>query len=290
LAIIQGVGYPQPNLSHFRSIEIWDTASRSDEYLGDGWLSRTFRRAPVPAGFAADGVIIGSQDLGPLSGGARAIALADQERFLRQARLATDKGTATNAAMAHVLKVEADIAQAAERFAAAKPYPFHVEFPKGPVGQAIKLAADVVAGNAGVAALRLSLAGFDTHHNQPATHANLLRMLAEGLVAFKAALEEIGAWDKTLIMTYAEFGRRPKENQSNGTDHGTANVHFALGGGVRGGFYGEAPTLTRLDGDGNLGFAIDYRRFYATALERWWGVDAGAVVGRGFAPMDFIAA
>lgn len=289
LAIVQGVGYPQPNLSHFRSIEIWDSASRSDEYLDQGWLTRTFRRAPVPERFAADGVVIGSEDLGPLAGGARAIALADEQRFLRQARLAKATGTSRNPALAHLLKVESDIATAAARFGAAPSHPFRTGFPKGPVGEAIRMGADIVAGNAGVAVLRLTLAGFDTHHNQPGTHASLLGQMADGLVALKAALEEIDAWERTLVMTYAEFGRRPRENQSSGTDHGTSNVHFALGGKVRGGLYGEAPNLTRLDGDGNLGFAIDYRRLYATALERWWGVDAAGVVGRGFAPMDFIA-
>ena len=98
LAVLQGVGYPSPNLSHFRSIEIWDTASRSEEYLQDGWLTRAFSSIPTPRSFAADGVIIGSPDLGPLAGGGtRAIALANTEQFLRQARLA-----ATEIGRAHV--------------------------------------------------------------------------------------------------------------------------------------------------------------------------------------------
>ena len=89
LAIVQGVGYPSPNLSHFRSIEIWDTASRSEEYLTDGWLARAFASAPVPKSFAADGVVVGAAELGPLAGGgARAVALANTEQFLRQAKLA----------------------------------------------------------------------------------------------------------------------------------------------------------------------------------------------------------
>jgi len=289
LAIVQGLGYPQPNLSHFRSIEIWETASRSDQYLDDGWLTRAFRRSPVPASFAADGVVIGSHDAGPLAGGARAIALADRERFLRQARLATDEGSTANPALAHVLKVEADVAHAAAKLSGSTPYAFRTQFPAGPVGDAIHTAADIVASRAGVAVIRLSLPGFDTHHGQPGTQANLLGQLAAGLVALKSALEELDAWNDALVMTYAEFGRRPRENQSNGTDHGTASVHFALGGRVRGGFYGEAPRLDRLDGDGNLGFAVDFRRLYATVLARWWCVDAEPVVGRGFTPLDFIA-
>ena len=95
LAVLQGVGYPEPNLSHFRSIEIWDTASRSDEYLQDGWLARTFAVEPPPREFAADGVVVGSNDLGPLAGtGARVVALANTEAFLRRARLASRRSAA----------------------------------------------------------------------------------------------------------------------------------------------------------------------------------------------------
>ncbi len=92
LAVVEGLGYPEPNLSHFRSIEIWDTASRSDEYLDDGWLTRLFARHPSPAGYAADGVVVGASDLGPLAGaGARTLALANPEQFLRSAKLARSR-------------------------------------------------------------------------------------------------------------------------------------------------------------------------------------------------------
>ena len=90
------------------------------------------------------------------------------------------------------------------------------------------------------------------------------------------------------MLTYAEFGRRPKENQSNGTDHGTANVHFALGGAVRGGVYGEPPDLARLDGSGNMQFNVDYRSLYATVLERWWQVESREALGGRFAPVGFV--
>src|SRR5437763_1034550 len=128
LAVLQGVGYPEPNLSHFRSIEIWDTASSSEQYLQDGWLTRSFSAAPVPRNFVADGVIIGSPDLGPLAGGGtRAIALTNTEQFLRQARLATPEGQSRNKALQHILKVEADIMQAASHLTADKT--FATEFP-----------------------------------------------------------------------------------------------------------------------------------------------------------------
>ncbi|MGC3965549.1 MAG: hypothetical protein QM803_20110 [Rhodocyclaceae bacterium] len=113
LAIIQGVGYPQPNLSHFRSIEIWDTASRSDQYLSAGWLTRLFRDNPLPARYAADALVLGSADLGPVAGGARAIALDNPGQFNKQAKLVQAMAGQGDNALGHVLKVESDIATAA---------------------------------------------------------------------------------------------------------------------------------------------------------------------------------
>jgi uncharacterized protein (DUF1501 family) len=289
LAVLEGVGYPSPNLSHFRSIEIWDTASRSEEYLQEGWLTRTFAAAPTPQSFAADGVIIGSPDLGPLAGGGtRAIALASTEQFLRQARLAAAEGQARNKALAHILKVEADIMQAASHLNAD--YAFRTEFPQSGFGNAIRTACQIVANRAGVAVVRVTHSGFDTHSGQPGTQARLLGELASGIVAFRSALDELGKWNDTLLLTYAEFGRRPKENLSNGTDHGTASAHFALGGRVAGGLYGEQPSLERLSGDGNTGYAIDFRSVYATALERWWGVPSAGPLGGKFALLPILRA
>jgi uncharacterized protein (DUF1501 family) len=289
LAVLQGVGYPRPNLSHFRSIEIWDTASASDEYLQDGWLARTFAQASAPKSFAADGVVIGSQDLGPLAGGsARTVALANTEAFVRQARLAAAEGRARNRALAHILKVEADVLQAAAGLGA--PTALATSFATNPFGNAIRTACKVIANPSGVAIVRVSLNGFDTHSAQAPTQARLLGELAEGLVALKSALVELGRWNETLVLTYAEFGRRPKENLSAGTDHGTANVHFAIGGRVAGGFYGEAPALTKLGGDGNVSFAVDFRSVYATVLDDWWGVPSASVLGGRFAPVSFVEA
>jgi uncharacterized protein (DUF1501 family) len=137
--------------------------------------------------------------------------------------------------------------------------------------------------------VRLSLNGFDTHRNQPVLHANLLRHLAEGLAALRSALVELERWNSTLVLTYAEFGRRAQENGSNGTDHGTASVHFALGGRVKGGFLGSAPRLDRLDG-GNLVHAVDFRSLYATALERWWDVPSAGPLGGRFPTLDLVRA
>lgn len=289
VAIVQGVGYPEPNLSHFRSIEIWDTASDSDETLSDGWIARAFALKPPPSAFAADGVVVGSAEAGPLEGvGPRVITLSNTRQFLRQAQLAEPEGRSPNPALAHILKVENDIVQAAQGLGSS--YDFRTVFPSGAFGNAVKTACQAVAGKGGVAVVKLSLNGFDTHSNQPGTQERLLKDLAEGLVALRGALGELNRWDSSLVMTYAEFGRRPRENQSNGTDHGTANAHFLLGGGVRGGLLGASPRLDRLDGNGNLAFAVDFRSVYATVLERWWGLQSRDVLQARFEALDVVRA
>ena len=299
LAIVQGVGYPQPNLSHFRSIEIWDTASQSTQYLESGWLTRAFNERSVPKQFAAEGAIIGSQEMGPLIGGARAVAIADTARFIQQAQqagFAMQSQSMGNAALAHLLKTENDIVQAATQLNGR--YTFKTEFPRGAFGDAVKTAMQVLAAgfdpatqrmrSGHVAALRLTLNGFDTHQNQLGTHANLLKQLAEGMVALKSALQELNTWNNTLVMTYAEFGRRPKENMSNGTDHGTVAPHFVMGGRVQGGLYGKAPALDQLDGSGNLSYAVDFRNLYSTVLSQWWGINATPVLQGKFEPVGFL--
>ncbi len=290
LALVQNVGYPQPNLSHFRSIEIWDTASASSEYLNAGWLTRSFSASPLPAGSAADGVVVGGAELGPLVGvSSRAVTLVNPEQFLRQSRLAAPATAASaNPALAHVLRVEQAVSGAASRLRADRS--FSTVFPNGAFGNAVRTAAQVAAANAGVPVIKLSLNGFDTHVGQSARQARLLKDLAEGLVALKSALVELGQWDSTLVMSYAEFGRRPQQNQSGGTDHGTASVHFVTGGRVRGGFYGGAPDFTRLDSAGNVQHDVDFRALYATVLERWWGMDATGILRGRYAPLDLIRA
>jgi len=289
LAVVQGVGYPDPNLSHFRSIEIWDTASRSNEYLDEGWLARAFERSPCPASYAADGVVVGTGGMGPLAGrSVRSIALASPEQFVRNARLARPEPARAgrNAALAHILRVENEVLASAERLHAGRA--FATQFPQGPFGYAAGTAAQLAANPAGIAVVRLSLGSFDTHANQQGVHANLLRQLGEGLASLRSALVEIGRWDSTLVATYAEFGRRPRENDSGGTDHGTASAHFVLGGAVRGGLYGAPPALDRLDGNGNPPHAVDFRAYYATVLERWWNIDSRDVLGGRFRPLELV--
>ncbi|MGI4862273.1 MAG: DUF1501 domain-containing protein [Janthinobacterium lividum] len=294
LAIVQGVSYPSPNLSHFRSIEIWDTASAADEYLRAGWLSRAFAQRPVPPGFAADAVVIGSAEMGPLGNGARAIALVNPAQFMRDAHLTRPVNVqGENPEMAHILDVQRDITRAADRLRpAGAQVLLKTTFPAGQFGNAVKTAMQVVSAadgrnaaqpsGAGVPVLKITLNGFDTHHDQPGQQEALLRQFAEGMAAMRGALTEMNRWDSTLIMTYAEFGRRARENDSRGTDHGTVAPHFIAGGAVAGGLYGVPPALGQLDGNGNLPPGVDFRSLYATVLDHWWGVDSRLVLNQRF--------
>lgn len=289
LAAVTGVGYPNPNLSHFRSIEIWDTASNSSDYLPDGWLARAFAAVAPPRSFVADGIAVGGGDLGPLANGRRALSIQSTDAFLRQARLADANdanGRAKNEALQHILRLESEVQSAAlnldPKVTLASAFPNHA------FGQQAKTAMQVIAASPGVAAVRISLGSFDTHQGQAGTQQALLRQVGEGIDAIKRACIELGRWGDTAIVTYCEFGRRARENQSAGTDHGTANTHFVIGGAVKGGLYGEHPSLTDLTGDGNLRFATDYRSIYHTILSQWWGFSAAqsaAVLGGRYATL-----
>jgi uncharacterized protein (DUF1501 family) len=287
LAIVQGVSYPQPNLSHFRATQIWDTGSRSDQYLQDGWLARAFRAQSAPAKFAADAVVIGSAEMGPFANGA--LALVNPAEFESQPRFTM---TVTPKELAPVPDVKTDIAKAAGQLA------LRTQFPDGAFGASIKTAmhllaathtpADAPQAGQGVMVIRLTLNGFDTNQNQPRQQAALLGQLSEGFVAMRAALTELGRWNETLVMTYAEFGRRPRENLNNGTDHGTVAPHFMMGGRVNGGLHGVAPELARLDGNGNLPLGVDFRQLYATVLGPWWGMDCAAILGQKFETLPLL--
>lgn len=290
LAVLLGLGYPQPNLSHFRSIEIWETGSRSNEYLDEGWVARAMDSGLREHNrFTTEGVAIGNAGLGALTG-ARAVALTQPESFINQSRLARPAAGTGNAALRHVLRVEGDVLQAAEglRGSAAM---LATEFPNHGFGQAMKAVCHIVAGQkgkGGVPVFHVSLGSFDTHQGQPNIHANLLKQLAEGLAALRAGLVEAGAWERTLVLSYSEFGRRARQNQSNGTDHGSAAAHFALGGAVRGGPLGRQPSLEQLDGTGNLVHTADFRQVYATVAARWWGINPEPVVRGRFDTIDFL--
>ncbi len=276
LAIVQGIGYPYPNRSHFRSIEIWDTASASSQTLTEGWMAQAFANVPRPAGRNIDAVVVDTNALPATGGDLRTIVMQDAENFIQQARTMRD-GTAappSNPALAHVMKVRGEIHAAsaglADRMRGA-PAPAQ-EYAVDPFSRQLALATRILMAKVPVVAIKVALGGFDTHARQLEPHDRLLGLLGEGLALFRRNLVAAGLWKDVLVMTYSEFGRRVMPNASGGTDHGAAAPHFMMGGLVTGGLHGAYPSLADLQ-DGDLKHTVDFRDVFATVARRWWGLN-----------------
>ncbi|WP_372365454.1 DUF1501 domain-containing protein [Candidatus Uabimicrobium sp. HlEnr_7] len=274
LAVICGVGYPEPNRSHFRSIEIWETGSDSNDYLQDGWVARLFEdNAGVD--LLADGIILGNNEGGPLAGlNMRNIFMRNPKQFFQEAKKLRELQAKTNNnALKHLLKVQQDIHSAAQDLEkkVLSNSSAGTSFPPTEIGKQLQIAANIIASDTPVAVIKVSHGGFDTHSGQRNKHDRLLQQLSSGLHAFRNALIQKNKWNDTLVMTYSEFGRRAYENGSKGTDHGTAAPHFMMGGKVRGGIYGKQPALDNLR-KGDLVYHVDYRSMYATVANKWWNV------------------
>ena len=277
LAIVQGVGYPDPNRSHFRSIEIWDTASASSQTLSEGWIAQAFRGTSLPKGVGVDSIVVDTNALPSTGPELRTIVMQDAENFLRQAEALKDPGVAEaggNVALRHLLAVRQEINAAAkglsDRLRAAPP-PAEAFSPDLLLGRQFDLATRVVTARVPVVAIKTALGGFDTHANQVPTQDRLLAVLATGLATLRRNLIAAGQWNDIVVVTYSEFGRRAQQNASGGTDHGTAAPMFVMGGGVRGGLHGAYPSLSNLE-DGDLRYAVDFRSVFATVAQGCWGL------------------
>jgi uncharacterized protein (DUF1501 family) len=276
LAIVQGVGYPSPNRSHFRSIEIWDTASSSTQTLSEGWVARAFEHSIRPKDAGVDSIVIDTNSLPVMGPELRTIVMQDAENFLRQAQAMKDNPLVNdggNRALRHLLAVRREVNAAAAslsdklRAASAPAEPYVQE---GPLGRELDLATRIITAQVPVVAVKIALGGFDTHANQAPTHERLLGLLANGLATFRRNMIAAGRWDDVLVLTYSEFGRRAKQNASGGTDHGAAAPQFVMGGKVKGGLHGVYPSLTDLQ-DGDLRHTVDFRDVYSTVARNWWG-------------------
>lgn len=268
LGWVHGLGYEEPNRSHFESIEIWDSASADTSRLYDGWVAQCFPEYEL-GGIAVD------TNLGPLYGeNFSALSISDPHRFVDQGRgikaaYNMDKG---NSALQHVLKVQSEVDIMADSLSAyLNDVPRErVAFVNNNLERSLKSVYTLIASGINVPAYKVTLGNFDTHVAQAEKHDNLLEKLANGLMKFRTNLQHVGMWDEVVVMTYSEFGRRVNENGSKGTDHGTAAPHLVLGGKVKGGLYGEHPSLTELDERGDQYHTTDFRDLYATIKQDWW--------------------
>jgi len=285
MAVVLGLGYEHPNRSHFRGIEIWDTASRPDEILTTGWLVKAATRLQSVSRYSATGGVIGT-NAGPLSGpGANTVSFDNSQQFLnRAAEVQRPRQVSGNAGLTHVVQVQRGIREAVEGLDTVAKIP---GFPDTAVGRRMAEAANLLGEKAFAPVIKVSHGRFDTHVNQRGTQDRLLREFAEAMAALRKHLKASGLWDKTLVVTYSEFGRRAKENGSHGTDHGTAAPHFVFGGAVKGGLYGEQPRLDALS-DGDMVHTVDFRSYYNTVLQRWWGFSDLQLSPSHYKPLDFV--
>ena len=274
MAWIQGVGYPRPILSHFRSMDIWDSASNSNQFIENGWLSQVLPR--FKKGLHGIALNRGQAELGPLlSSQLNSITMQDPKNFLSQIRRITDvQPNNLTPAIAHVSQIQHQLFSAGAQVATKmgkNPRRSGTGFSKGVLGHSLQSVAEMIINGIDAPVYKVTQGGFDTHAGQRGAQDNSLYQLANGLASFQRSMQQAGKWDDILVVTYSEFGRRAKENRGAGTDHGTASSHMVLGGKVRGGIYGKHPDFSRLDANGNVQHTTDFRAIYGTLTQRWWG-------------------
>jgi len=291
LAVVQGVGYPNPNRSHFESMAIWHHARLdAGQHDGIGWLGRGADVAPRGDG-AADSIYVGSEGVPAALRGRRANAVS----FENEADLQLNSSAAAEPAAGanRSTDVEAFVARTlASSYAAARLFSESGEarsggidgYPSSMLGQKLKLLARLLKLGGGTRLFYVSQSGYDTHAAQLATHASLLRELSGGLYAFLEDLKGSGLADRAAVLVFSEFGRRVQENGSQGTDHGTAAPVLLAGAGVQPGLIGTPPDLNDLDA-GDLKMSIDFRRVYAAVLDQWLGIPSAEALGQQFEPL-----
>ena len=319
LAVLQGVGYPNPNRSHFRSTDIWQTASDADKFDRHGWLGRYFDSC-CGGEDPAVGVSIGRET--PLSFSAstpKGISLARPEQFRFLADNANDPETADDLfremngmdaadenaggtvqslgaagtmvggdTMEYLRRTSLDAQVSSDKIREiTRKVRASASYPGGQLATSLSLVARLIAGGMSTRVYYVSQGGYDTHSNQSGSHNRLMGELDAALGAFVADLKAQGNLDRAMLMTFSEFGRRVAENNSGGTDHGAAAPMFVLGGGVKPGLYGKQPSLTELT-DGDLIYNVDFRSVYATILEKWMAAPSEKVLRRKFPTMTFV--
>lgn len=273
MAWVQGVGYPNPVLSHFRSMDIWNSASNANQVIEAGWLSRVLPN--FKKGLHGIALNKGQAELGPLySSNLNSVTMQNPKTFLSQIKRIRDvQPSQLNPAIAHVSETQHQLFSVGDQLATkmgSKPKRSGVTFSKGVLGHSLESVAEMILSGVDSTVYKVTQSGFDTHSGQRGAQDNALYQVANGLASFQLAMQKAGLWDNVLILTYSEFGRRVKENRGAGTDHGTASSHMILGGRVRGGIYGKHPNFVQLDANGNVRHTTDFRSIYATISQRWW--------------------
>jgi uncharacterized protein (DUF1501 family) len=318
MAIVNGIGYPKPDYSHFRSMDIWYTA-QPETMATDGWLGKLVRDLDpkgenvltaasfgrgLPRALSLAGVPVASVAELDSYGLLTNLSSVQRQAALEVFSWMYDDGWNDEGLPAvptrhppdpvgEVLRYMGQTGLDAQKGAAilrtaVEKYRSSVSYPKTAVGQSLRGVAQVKLAALGTRVFYTAHGSFDTHATQLAVHAQLWRDISEAVAAFFADLRAHDAADDVIMLLWSEFGRRVRDNGS-GTDHGAGGIAFVLGDAVKGGMYGEYPSLR--DGDlilGNLTYTDDFRSTYSTILERWFDVEAKPIVNGAFEPLAFV--
>jgi len=290
VCILNSVGYPNPNRSHFRSMDIWQSGSGANEYWPSGWLGRYLdNECENPNQLTA---VEMSNVLSLAMKGERlkGIPITNIRQFYKSSQQINIPDESHEHEMASFLyKTLGDTKSSAEYlFEKNKVFQSKKNYPQNAFANQLKEVAQMIISGVESPIYYVSLSGFDTHNRQQKRQERLLSIYSDSLKVFVDDLKQNDRWDETLVMTFSEFGRRVKQNGSAGTDHGKANNLFILGGKLKTkGFYNAMPNLTDLD-EGDVKHTIDFRQVYSTILTNWLEADASNIMGQRFSRLGFV--
>lgn len=288
MSVVQGVGYEQPNRSHFESMDIWHSCQRKTDRGSFGWIGRWLSQEKAAASAAMDSWALHlGHEPQPLALASRdgtipsiasleqfRLRLGDRDEIKRELLQLTRASAAVSEPAASDLLsfVQASSQTAIEtsqRLEGTRQSTDSNNFPQSTLGEKLSTIAQLIVSEFETRVYYVTLDGFDTHAQQPAAHSALLRQWAEALSAFHQRLNQAGQSDRVLVLTFSEFGRRVTENASEGTDHGAAAPLFLSGPRLKSAVVGQQPSLTDLD-DGDLKYHTDFRSVYATVIDKWF--------------------
>lgn len=297
MTIINDVGYPNPDRSHFRSMDIWQSGSAATEYLSTGWIGRYLDSNCDTCKSSYTAIEVDdSLSLAMKGTSKKGIAVKDPAALFRntndpffKAMLNSNKVHLDEDNLGYLYKTLIETSSSANYIQnTSKVYQSKYSYPNTAFSNQLKTVSKFICSGLQTKVYYVSLSGFDTHVNQNNQQGRLFTQYAEGINAFIKDLQQNDKLDDTLVMTFSEFGRRVAQNASKGTDHGTANNLFLFGGKLKKkGIYNAAPDLANLD-NGDLKFQVDFRQIYGTLLDKWLGVTHEQVLNKHFNTLDFI--
>lgn len=303
LAIVQGVGYDKPNRSHFESMDIWHTCQRKDDTRTTGWIGRYLDASQATAQGASLALHLGheKQPFALTAEDVRVPSISSLAEFriddrgnkkLRStiSKLSSAERKQNDSILGFLQSSTTTALQASERVEeASRDYKTPVDYPESALATKLKTVAQFIDSGLGTRIYYVTLDGFDTHSQQAGAHGVLLSQLGGAVSSFVKDIKHHGHADRVAVLAFSEFGRRVKENASEGTDHGAAAPLFLAGSKVRSGLIGDQPSLTDLE-DGDVKFHTDFRRVYAAVLDNWLGWESESVLKGKFAPVDVFRA